>query len=247
MVKEIILLMSLSLSLNTCEGISTTGTEINKNDTTLINKNDTTLIKNYPTSLVGDTIYHRNGYSFSYNEKYEQPNWVQYTITPEDLICEIKAKRKDNFKKDNSVSTESATLKDYKGSGYDRGHLKASADESCDQQQMDETFLMSNMSPQDPRFNRGTWKKLESHVRHIALTNDSVRVITGGDLSDSLDVIGDNRVGIPKFYFKVLYIFNGVNSDTIGYYLPNQKIEYNLEDYVLDVDTIGERTAINFN
>ena len=246
MVKEVILLISLSLSLNACEGMPTIGAEINRNDTTLINKNDTTLINNHPTSLAGDTIYHRNGYSLSYNEKYEQPNWVQYTITLEELTCEVKAKRKNKFKKDNSVSTESATLKDYKGSGYDRGHLKASADESCDQQQMDETFLMSNMSPQDPRFNRGIWKKLESHVRKLASTNDSVMVITGGDLSDSLEVIGDNRVGIPKFYFKVLYVFNGNNSDTIGYYLPNKKIEDDLNNYILNIEEIEHKTEIIF-
>lgn len=238
MVKEVILLISLSLSLNACEGMPTIGAEINRNDTTLI--------KNHPTSLVGDTICHRNGYSLSYNEKYEQPNWVQYTITPQDLTCEVKAKRKNNFKKDNSVSTESATLKDYKGSGYDRGHLKASADESCDQQQMDETFLMSNMSPQDPGFNRGIWKKLESHVRNLVSTSDSVMVITGGDLSDSLEVIGDNRVGIPKFYFKVLYVFNDNNSDTIGYYLPNKKIEDDLNNYILNIEEIEHETEIIF-
>jgi hypothetical protein len=45
-----------------------------------------------------------------------------------------------------------------------------------------------------------------------------------------------------------MYIFKGINSDTIGYYLPNQKIlEENLENYILDVDTIGERTGIKFN
>jgi endonuclease G len=213
-----------------------------------INNNGTTEINRYPTSLIGDTIYYRNGYSFSYNEKYEQPNWVQYTITSQDLECEVKAKRKNNFKEDNSITTESATLDDYRGSGYDRGHLKASADESCDQEQMDETFLMSNMSPQSPQFNRGIWKKLESHVRDLALFNDSVIVVTGGDLNDSLEVIGDNRVGVPNFYFKVIYVFKGINSDTIGYYLPNQKIlEENLENYILDVDTIGERTGIKFN
>jgi endonuclease G len=103
------------------------------------------------------------------------------------------------------------------------------------------------MSPQSPQFNRGIWKKLESHVRDLASLNDSVIVVTGGDLNDSLEVIGDNRVGVPNFYFKVIYVFKGINSDTIGYYLPNQKIEYNLENYILDVDTIGKRTGIKFN
>lgn len=238
MVKKTLLILSVILLVNGCEGIPPLGAEINRNDTTEI--------KNYPTSPMGDTIYHRNGYSFSYNEKYEQPNWVKYTITPEDLTCEVKAKRKNKFKEDDSISTESATLEDYKGSGYDRGHLKPSADESCDQEQMDETFLMSNMSPQSPQFNRGAWKRLESYVRNLALINDSIIVITGGDLSDSLEVIGDNKVGVPNFYFKVLYIFNGINRDTIGYYLPNQKIEYEINNYILNIEEIEYKTEIIF-
>ena len=231
MIKEMTLAILLTTVVNSCEAMPTPEAGINKDDTTSINKDDT-------------TIYHRNGYSLSYNEKYEQPNWVQYTITPKDLTCEVKAKRKNNFKEDGLISTKSASLKDYKGSGYDRGHLKASADESCDQEQMDETFLMSNMSPQSPKLNRGAWKKLESYVRKLALINDSVKVITGGDLSDSLNVIGDNKVGVPNFYFKVLYIFNEGNSDTIGYYLPNKKIEDDLSNYILNIREIQDKIEI---
>ena len=107
----------------------------------------------------------RDGYVLSYNETHEQPNWVFYTLKSSDLVCNDKAKRKNNFKEDRDIATGSAQLSDYAKSGYDRGHLKASADESCDQYQMDETFLMSNMSPQVPGFNRGIWKRLEAHVR----------------------------------------------------------------------------------
>lgn len=239
------LITTLFLVINittSCQQIDFTNEE-----NTLINNNDTTLNNKFPTTEYGDTIYHRNGYSFSYNEKYEQPNWVQYTITPNDLNCEVKAKRKNNFKEDKSVITESASPQDYVGSGYDRGHLKPSADESCDQVQMDETFLMSNMSPQLPQFNRGMWKTLEAHVRDLALFNDSVKIITGGDLNEPLKVIGDNKVGVPNYYFKIIYVFNKNSSDTIGYYLPNKKISDNIENYILDINIIEDKVGIKFN
>tara|TARA_B100001964_G_C13817459_1_gene415816 strand:- start:195 stop:395 length:201 start_codon:yes stop_codon:yes gene_type:complete len=57
-----------------------------------------------------------------------------------------------------SVNTESASLSEYRGSGYDRRYL-------CPAAAMSETFYMSNMSPQVPDFNRGAWKKLEGKVR----------------------------------------------------------------------------------
>ena len=101
-----------------------------------------------------DQIISHTSYTLSYNETHEQANWVKYMITKVELESKV-AKRKNNFKEDTSIITGSAQLIDYKGSGYDRGHLKASADESCNQTQMDETFLMSNMSPQNPSFNRG--------------------------------------------------------------------------------------------
>lgn len=69
--------------------------------------------------------------------------------------------RTDNFRADRSISTESAALSDYRGSGYDRGHLAPAADMKWAPAAMSESFLMSNMSPQDPGFNRGIWKKLE--------------------------------------------------------------------------------------
>ena len=62
---------------------------------------------------------------------------------------------------------------DYKGSGYDRGHLVASANQRALELQNSETFLLSNMSPQVLGFNRGLWKRLENAVRALNNTSDS--------------------------------------------------------------------------
>jgi endonuclease G len=88
-------------------------------------------------------------------------------------------KRKDNFRSDPKVKTGSAALSDYKGSGYDRGHLAPAADFKWSATAMSESFYMSNMSPQVPGFNRGIWKNIESTVRNWAVENDEIYIVTG--------------------------------------------------------------------
>jgi endonuclease G, mitochondrial len=159
----------------------------------------------YPqlTDLTNQIIKHK-GYVLSYNETCEHANWVKYMVTKADLDTTI-AKRKNNFKEDKDVPTGSASLADYKGSGYDRGHLAPAATFVDDQGKMDESFYMSNMSPQHPSFNRGIWKKLESYERKLAVESDTVYVITGGVLHERLETIGENNVCVPELYYKIIY------------------------------------------
>lgn len=197
-------------------------------------------------SSTDNEIYYRDGFVLSYNERHEQPNWVFYKLYPSDFTCTEKAKRKNNFKEDLNISTGSASLNDYKGSGYDRGHLKPSADEKCDQEQMDETFLMSNMSPQVPSFNRGIWKNLETHVRNNAKTCDSVYIYTGGVLEANLPTIGENEVSVPRMYFKVVHYFKKEASNSIVYLLPNDKLDGTYDEYVISINHLEKISNIDF-
>ena len=112
----------------------------------------------------GELVHHPY-YSHSYSEQYEQAEWVFYEIKKERVLGLVR--RTDNFRSDEKISTNSATLSDYKGSGYDRGHLAPAGDMSFNYTAMSESFYMSNMSPQHPSFNRGIWKMLESLVREL--------------------------------------------------------------------------------
>ena len=96
----------------------------------------------------------------AYSEAHEQAYWVYYYLKPD--YIHGPAQRSDRFKPDPKVKTGSATLGDYKGSGYDRGHLCPAAAMRIDQTAMDETFYFSNMSPQKHVFNGGKWKELEA-------------------------------------------------------------------------------------
>lgn len=195
-----------------------------------------------------DQIIEYNGFTISYNNTHEQPNWVFYVMDSTDIVCneDTKAKRKNKFQEDFNISGHSAYKDDYKGSGYDRGHLKPSADESCNQDQMDETFVMSNMSPQEASFNRGGWKKLENSVRKLTLTNDSLYVYTGPILTSSKGAIGFNKVTIPLFFFKVIYIFKNGEMKIICFVMPNEKITNELTSYRVDLEALEELSRIDF-
>ena len=195
----------------------------------------------YLPKSTGEIIKHRY-YTLSYNEAHEQANWVHYRLYP--AFLSGSTPRTDSFKPDPLVSTKSAQLSDYKGSGYDRGHLVPAGDMKYNSVAMSESFYMSNMSPQNPSFNRGIWKRLESLVRGWGEKFD-IFVSTAGVLSsDNLGTIGSNRVTIPSKYYKVIYAPE--KNIMIGFLLSNANQSGSLSSYVVSVDEIESLTGIDF-
>ena len=188
----------------------------------------------------GELVHHPY-YSHSYSEQYEQAEWVFYEIKKERVLGLVR--RTDNFRSDEKIRTNSATLSDYKGSGYDRGHLAPAGDMSFNYTAMSESFYMSNMSPQHPSFNRGIWKMLESLVRNWG-TNSSIYVVTGPVLNYCTITIGSNNVCVPNYYYKVIY--NPTNQKMISFILPNKKGEQSLDYYVCSTDYLEQITNIDF-
>ena len=197
-----------------------------------------------PKPISGEQIIDHFGYSLSYNEEHEQASWVFYELTDKEVSGLVK--RKDQFRKNPDVRTGSASLSDYKGSGYDRGHLAPAADMRWSSTAMSESFFMSNMSPQVPSFNRGIWKKLEAKVRKWALDNESIYVVTGGVLRGSLNKIGDNGVSVPKFYYKVILDNKEPDIKGIGFVIPNEKGNKLLYEYSISIDEVEKITGIDF-
>lgn len=195
-----------------------------------------------PSSTTNHIIEH-SCYWFSYSEPHEQPEWVYYLLTKERVSG--TAKRKNNFRSDPKVETGSASLADYKGSGYDRGHLCAAADNTHSVEAMSESFYMSNMSPQAPSFNRGIWKRLEGQFRKWTSIKDSLYVVTGGVLTSAIDTIGGNQVTVPKYYYKIA-LHVGADTTAIGFLMPNEASKQPLLDYVVSIDSIEVITGIDF-
>jgi len=77
------------------------------------------------------------------------------------------------------ISTGSATVKDYKKSGYILGQLAPVEDMRFSSLAVTESFYLSNVVPQKPAFNKYTWKKMNDMVREWAKESGSLLVVCG--------------------------------------------------------------------
>lgn len=199
----------------------------------------------FPQPRSGDMLITHTGFTLAYNETHEQPDWVAYELTREEVYGVYD--RADNFRADSTVPTGSASLADYRNSGYDRGHLIPAADLKWSAEAMNDSFYMSNMSPQDPQFNRGIWSKLESVIRNFAVTNESIYVVTGPVLTDGpYETIGTNQVSVPKRYYKVVLDYTDPDIKAIGFVLPNEGSNKPLEEFAVSVREVETLTGLNF-
>ena len=199
-----------------------------------------------PAAKLNYQVIKHTGFVLGYSEFNEQACWVSYVLLPEE--CGGDEERSSSFYADPKVSTGSATNDDYKGSGYDRGHLAPAGDMGYSAITMKESFYYSNMSPQAPSFNRGIWKKLESQVRDWSKNGDTLLVIKGPVLSDSmqLEKIGPNEVRIPKSYYKIVVKKTIKGYTAIGFILPNEASKSDLNSFVVTLDEIEKRTGLDF-
>ncbi|MBT3233123.1 MAG: DNA/RNA endonuclease G [Calditrichaeota bacterium] len=196
-----------------------------------------------------DQIVFNRHYVLGYSYYFRQAKWALEIVSPNNPDVE----RKNPFRADYRIPEMfRADLIDYEGSGFDRGHLVASADKEETELQNSETFLLSNMSPQKPEFNQGIWKNLESEVREL---NDHKKVfetyVICGPLfnfAEAVQVIGaddSNKVSIPipHAYFKS--ILTERNTGTIymwSFIMPNKESDEPLSSFLVPTEKV-ERFA----
>ena len=190
-------------------------------------------------------IINRQGYAFAYSEKHEQALWLTYELTKAEVLNKI-AKRKDNFRSDPLIKTGSAKLSDYKESGYDRGHLAPAGDMAWSLKTMSESFYLTNMSPQAPGLNRGMWKNLEELCRKWAITEGSLHIITGPVIREGYKTIGNNKVTVPQWYYKIIVDVNPPTYKAIAFLIPNKKPQAPLQNFAVSIDKLEQVTQLDF-
>ncbi|MFV9550057.1 DNA/RNA non-specific endonuclease [Algibacter sp. PT7-4] len=196
-----------------------------------------------PTSTTGQIVHHE-GYSLSYSENHEQAEWVAYELKKSHLSSTHY--KRPYFEIDKAVKTGAASWRNYKNSGFDRGHLCPAGDRRYTKTAHDETFLTSNISPQEHQFNAGIWNTLEQKVRYWARKYDGVFVITGGVLKGNLNTIGTEQVSVPKQFYKVLIDNNSGNTKMIAFLMPHENSNKPLYEFVVSVDEVENLTGIDF-
>ncbi|PIL52777.1 endonuclease, partial [Acinetobacter baumannii] len=146
-----------------------------------------------------------NGFNVLYSGISKTPLWSAEHLDAERLS--VKIKREDNFHEETRVPQKHrALLSDYRGSGYDRGHMAPNGDMSNKESQSD-SFSLSNMVPQAPKNNQEVWRKLEEATRAIATKQkQDVYVVTGPVFEGKrLKTIGQGVI-VPTAVYKAVYM-----------------------------------------
>ncbi|MEZ4810611.1 MAG: DNA/RNA non-specific endonuclease [Allomuricauda sp.] len=196
-----------------------------------------------PSSTTGAIVRH-NFFVLSYSEPYEQAEWVAYELKKSHLTQDDR--KRPFFIEDPYVKTKSADWRNYRGSGYDRGHLCPAGDRRFSEYAYNETFYTSNISPQDRNFNAGVWNRLEQQVRHWCKKYGDLTVITGGVLEPGLEEIGEEDVDVPKTFYKIVVAKIGGSTKILAFLIPNRETDLPLENFLVPVNEIELRTGIDF-
>lgn len=191
------------------------------------------------------TLLCRKGYLLAHDQERKTHIWVAEHLTY--AKADTSLARSNNFQADPDLEEGGrAELSDYKGSGFDRGHMAPAGDMRWDQQAMSESFFLSNMVPQVGKgMNQGIWKNLEEKVRRWALNRGEVYIYTGPIYTGTDDTIGANKVAVPSYLYKIVY--DPVQVEAIAFIMPNQKLSAStMPTYIVSVREIENETGLNF-
>lgn len=207
--------------------------------------------KTTETNEDNDFLVSRKSFVLSYNHSRGSANWVNWHVQASD----IGKIRKDAFHADPLLPVAwRIPSTAYSGTPYQRGHMCNSKDRSTTLAKNNETFVMSNMQPQLPELNMGTWKKLEMETRRLILQGQQAYIWAGcygGDKG-----IFNGKITVPSKCYKIIVLLParakglaGVNANTkvIAVIMPNiVSINPDWKVYVKTVDLIEQETGYNF-
>lgn len=201
--------------------------------------------KDYPT------------YSLEYSYKYKHSYWIAYRF---DNTTGGNVGRNEAYKPDPELPSQyAAKHNDYTNSGYTRGHLCASSDRQYSKEANQQTFYMSNISPQSGNgFNQSgsAWNTGEDKVQawgyNISRSTDTLYVVKGGTIGEGM-IKGyiKNEIAIPKYFFMAVLFRSGDNYKAIGFYMPHENLKDNPDKkdpkkYLMSIDALEQETGIDF-
>ena len=201
--------------------------------------------KDYPT------------YSLEYSYKYKHSYWIAYRF---DNTTGGNVGRNEAYKPDPELPSQyAAKHNDYTNSGYTRGHLCASSDRQYSKEANQQTFYMSNISPQCGNgFNQSgsAWNTGEDKVQawgyNISRSTDTLYVVKGGTIGEGM-IKGyiKNEIAIPKYFFMAVLFRSGDNYKAIGFYMPHENLKDDPDKkdpkkYLMSIDALEQETGIDF-
>lgn len=201
-----------------------------------------------------------------YDNDLRDPLWTAHHLT--NAEADADRKRLDSFRSDPRLKAtwSRSECADYKEPIFDQGHMVPRADMNHSEIAMDQTFLMSNMTPQHCAFNRGVWQVLEALGRKWAEDTPNTWIISGtifdrdGEQGRDPDQIAwrmsgkyGMRVAIPSHQYKIFVRQTDTGWTVLPFILPNtdthipkDQLKQYLQDHIVSLNNIAERSGFSF-
>ena len=197
-----------------------------------------------PLGGISEQVIRKTSYIVSYNKDTKIPNWVAWHLTADHTDGPVR--RMSNFYEEESVASPRATLEDYRGSGWSRGHMCPAGDNKWDETAMYESFSLVNVCPQSANLNSGLWNSIEIDCRRWANRFGDVYIVCGPVfLNSEHETIGRNNVVVPEAFFKVILCLQG-KPKAIGFVVKNNEGTKKKDQYVNSVDEVERLTGFDF-
>lgn len=195
---------------------------------------------------VDEQLLLRTSYIVSYNKKTKCPNWVAWRLTREHANGDV-SRMGNAYHEDLEVPAPRALNADYRKSGYSRGHMCPAGDNKWNREAMYETFLLSNVCPQNGNLNSGLWNQIEISCRRWADKYGDIYIICGPMYFKSREIqsIGEDAVAVPDAFFKViLCLYN--EPKCIGFVCRNSDGNKKKDMYVNSLEQVERLTGLHF-
>lgn len=202
------------------------------------------ICKPAPLSGVSELIIKKKAYIVSYNKDTKIPNWVAWHLTRNHTDGSVR--RSNKFYEDDEVPVPRATIEDYKGSGWSRGHMCPAGDNKWDVEAMNQSFSLINICPQNATLNSGLWNSIEMDCRNWAKEFQGIYIICGPVFyKQEHELIGANEVYVPEALFKVVLCLNG-KPKGMGFVVKNNTGTKKKDLYYNSIDQVERITGIDF-
>ena len=173
------------------------------------------------STLRSNVIIDKGIFKVSYNEIFEQPNWVEYTVS--NRPKNVDRGNKDFYLELGVFTSDNA---DYYKNEWDKGHLAPAATFSDSEDNLNKTFSFINCAMQIDNLNRGEWAQLEQQVRDWSVNrnvNVKIELVFAAN-----HIIRTTGVHVPTGFWKNLTFSNG---NQTCYYFPNSSTDKNWDKY----------------
>ena len=223
-----------------------------------------------PRELKNDTkqILYRKGYTVSYNKHTKCPNWVAWLLTAGHTDGPYSRKGVPYYLEDGSVVGIGNVTPETCRNGYfvdmeaeeprqqlddwtreynmSHGHICPAGDNKWDKAAMNQSFLLTNICPQDEKLNGGGWKKLEEKCRAWANRYGEIFIVAGPVFHEPiLRTMGQGKIAIPDAFYKVVLCLKGTPK-AIGFVYKNDSSSQSIKNCAFSVDDVEEITGFDF-